>query len=222
MKIATWNLQRLEKKKNQNILDKLYEIDADILVLTETNSNIQPENYTCLSTDKLPIYFDGISYNHGENRTSILSKYPIKTTHATYDSYTSVCADIVTPFGELTVYSTIIGVFANKQPRFDNDLYGQLADFDAIFPNKQICLIGDLNIMFSGFAYPSHRARNILNEAFQKFNLMNLTAEIANNVDHIILSTEYIKHKKVKIDIWNTDKTLSDHIGLCVTLSNEK
>jgi hypothetical protein len=67
MRIATWNLQRLEKRKNQLILDKLVDINADILVLTETNSIIQLDNYTCVSTDLLPTNFDDIKYNVGEN-----------------------------------------------------------------------------------------------------------------------------------------------------------
>jgi exonuclease III len=54
MKIATWNLERLIKRKNQLLLDKLVDINADILILTETNSIIQLENYTCISTDLLP------------------------------------------------------------------------------------------------------------------------------------------------------------------------
>ena len=121
MRIANWNLQRLDKRKNQLVLDKLVDINADILVLTETNSIIQLDNYTCISTDLLPTDFDDIKYNVGENRVSILTKYKAKTRHKTFDSYTAVCSDIETPFGLLTVYGSIIGVFANRQPRFDND-----------------------------------------------------------------------------------------------------
>lgn len=62
MKIATWNLERLIKRKNQLLLDKLVNINADILILTETNSIIQLENYTCISTDILPTDFDNIKY----------------------------------------------------------------------------------------------------------------------------------------------------------------
>ena len=44
MKIATWNLERPTKsstKRNQNMIDVLSEINADILILTETNETIQ-------------------------------------------------------------------------------------------------------------------------------------------------------------------------------------
>jgi exonuclease III len=75
MRIATWNLQRLEKKKNQQILDKLANINADILVLTETSAKIHLDNYNCVSTDPLPTNFDNIKYDVGENRVSVLIKY---------------------------------------------------------------------------------------------------------------------------------------------------
>lgn len=166
MRIATWNLQRLEKRKNQLILDKLIDIDADILVLTETNAIIQLDNYTCISTDFLPADFDNIRYRNGENRVSILTKYKATTRHKTFDSFTTVCTDIETPFGLLTVYGSIIGVFGNRQPRFDNDLNGQIADFKKLFPGRQVCLAGDLNVTFSGQLWPSNKARQALVDAF--------------------------------------------------------
>ncbi|MCW5924484.1 MAG: endonuclease/exonuclease/phosphatase family protein [Saprospiraceae bacterium] len=219
MRIATWNLERLDKRKNQLILDKLVDINADILVLTETNSLIQLDNYSCISTDLLPTEFDGIKYNVGENRVSILTKYKAATQHKTFDSYTTVCTDIETPFGLLTVYGSIIGVFANRQPRFDNDLNGQLADFEKIFPGRQVCIAGDLNVTFSGRPWPSNKARQILLDAFTTYGLTNTTAKIADIVDHIILSNDFIENKHIEIETWNTDKKLSDHVGHLLTLT---
>lgn len=219
MKIATWNLERLEKRKNQLILDKLVDINADILVLTETKSNIQLDNYTCISTDLLPTEFDNTKYNVGENRVSILTKYKTTTQHKTFDSYTTVCTDIETPFGLLTVYGSIIGVFGNRQPRFDNDLNGQLADFEKIFPNRQVCFIGDMNVTFSGRPWPSKKARETLVKAFKKYNLTNTTANIADTVDHIVLGNDFLDNKHLEIETWNTDKKLSDHVGHLLTLT---
>lgn len=219
MKIATWNLQRLDKRKNQLIIEKLSEINAEILVLTETNSVIQLENYVCISTDLLPRDFDGIKYNVGENRVSILTKYKAATRHKTFDNFTTVCTDLKTPFGLLTVYGTIIGVFANRQPRFDNDLCGQLEDYEKIFQGRQVCIAGDFNVTFSGRAYPSHKARQILIETFKNFGLTNTTAAIADNIDHIVFSNDFLKSKQIDIETWNADKKLSDHIGHCLTLT---
>lgn len=216
MKIATWNLERLIKNKNEALLAKIKEIDADIFVLTETNEAIGLEGYNSVSTEKLDKRQDGIDYKKGENRVSIWTKYPIIKTYETYDCFTGVCADLQTPQGVLTVYGTIIGVFANKQPRFGEDLFGQVADFNRIFPGRQVCIIGDLNIMFSGFAYPSHKARNTMNEACSKFELLNTTAELPKNVDHIILSTSFLKDRAYENETWNEDERLSDHKGVCL------
>ena len=52
MKILTWNLER-PKKANQDILEKLAELDADVLILTETNSAINPgEKYSFVATGR--------------------------------------------------------------------------------------------------------------------------------------------------------------------------
>jgi len=219
MRIATWNLQRLEKRKNQQVLDKLADINADILVLTETNSIIQLDNYTCISTDLLPTDFDNIKYNVGENRVSILTKYKATTQHITFDRFTTVCTDIETPFGLLTVYGSIIGVFANRQPRFANDLNGQLADFEKIFNGRQVCFTGDLNVTFSGRPWPSSKARQTLMETFKSYRLTNTTANIADTVDHIVLSSDFIENKHLEIETWNADKKLSDLVGHLLTLT---
>ncbi len=219
MRIATWNLQRLDKRKNQQIFEKLVDINADILVLTETSSIIQLDNYNCVSTDPLPANFDNIKYDVGENRVSILTKYKSTTQHKTFDSFTTVCTDIETPFGLLTVYGSIIGVFANRQPRFDNDLNGQLADFEKIFPSRQVCFAGDLNITFSGRPWPSNKARQTLIDAFKNYGLTNTTANITDTVDHIVLSNDFIENKHLEIKTWNTDKKLSDHVGHLLTLT---
>jgi hypothetical protein len=219
MKIATWNLKRLEMSKNEQILDTLADINADILVLTETSSKIQLDNYNCISTKPLPSNFDNIKYESGENRVSIWTKFKTITQHNTFDSYTTVCTDIETPFGVLTVYGAIIGVFANRQPRFDNDLKGQLMDFEKIFPSRQICLTGDLNVTFSGRPWPSIMARQILVDTFKKFNLTNTTANIIDTVDHIVLSNDFLENKHLDIQTWNEDKKLSDHVGHSLLLT---
>jgi exonuclease III len=219
MRIATWNLERLIKKKNQQILEKLNEINADILVLTETSSKIQLENYNFVSTEPLPNFFDNIKYDNGENRVSIFTKYKILTQYKTFDNYTTVCADIETPNGRLTVYGSIIGVFGNRQPRFDNDLNGHLTDFERLISSNMVCIAGDLNVVFSGRPWPSRRAKDTLLNAFDKYNLTNTTSQIDANVDHIILSNEFLRDKNIRIETWNIDKTLSDHVGHVLNLT---
>ena len=221
MKIINWNVGRPTKNRGKQILDKLNELDGDILVLTETNSIVTPPaNYNLVSTKFLPTNFDGVIYADGENRTSIWTKFPVAKAYKTFDDVTSVCADISTPFGLLTIYATIIGVFGGKGQRFQDDLQGQLQDFDNLFSNKQVCLIGDYNVTFTGFVYPSYLARQTLNSVFEKFVLTNLTSSISDSVDHIAISNDFIKSKKIKLDSWNLDKSLSDHIGVSITLTD--
>lgn len=218
MKILTWNLQR-PKYKNQLILDKLQEFDADIIVLTETSSFINlGENYNSHSTENLFKGYDGITdYRNEENRTTIWTKYKIVKQHKTYDNFTSVCAEIKTPFGLLNVYGTIIGVFGGKDERFKSDLKSQLLDFDKLTGN--ICIAGDFNVQLSGYAYPSHTARNSLHQIFDKLNLKSLTSMIPLNVEHIIVSNEFVNNRTIDIETWNEEKTLSDHVGICITLN---
>lgn len=81
--------------------------------------------------------------------------------------------DIETPFGLLNVYGSIIGVFANRQPCFDNDLNGQLTDFEKIFPGRPVCFAGDLNVTFSGRPWPSYKARQTIVDAFINYGMTN-------------------------------------------------
>ncbi|MFN6330095.1 MAG: endonuclease/exonuclease/phosphatase family protein [Chitinophagales bacterium] len=156
LKIATWNLERLEKHKTNQIIEILNRLDADILVLTETSRTIYLENYNVIHTKELPNYFDGLQYKIDETRVSIFSKFEVLSQYPTYDDYTALCVELRTPMGDLLVYESIIGVFGNKQPKFDYDLYGQLGDFKQLFPNKLIYLAGDFNITFAGRAWPSN------------------------------------------------------------------
>jgi exonuclease III len=217
VKILTWNLERLQKNSDDAILQIIERLDADVLILTETSSRINPgKHYNGISTENLEKGFDGIDYKAGENRTSIWTKYPIKKQHTTFDKFTSICAEVETDFGLLNIYGTIIGIFGGKGERFKNDFEAQIKDFEKISNN--ICIAGDLNITLSGYVYPSHSARKRLNELLQKKNLNCLTSEIVNNVDHIILNNNFIRNRKVEIIVWNQDKKLSDHIGICLSL----
>ena len=216
MKIVTWNLERLKNNQTEIILSKLTELDADILILTETDSRINlGDKYSSISTQNLFNGYDGTPYKNTENRTTIWTKFKIEKQHATYDNYTSVCAEIQTPFGLLNVYGTIIGVFNGKGERFESDMKSSKLDFEKLSGN--ICIAGDFNIALSGFAYPSHKARNEINEIFERLDLKCLTSEIKNSVEHIAISKSYLENRKTSIEIWNEDKKLSDHIGICIT-----
>ena len=221
MKILTWNVERFKSHKIE-IKELIESFNADIIVLTETSSEIDlNNNYNCVATVELPSNHDGIYYEEAENRTTIWTKYEIVKQNKTFDNFTSICSKIKSEFGVLNIYATIIGVFGGKGERFKNDLEQHLDDFQKLNIKETNCIIGDLNTTFSGFTYPSHDARYTLNETFESLKMKNLTAEISNNVDHIILSEAFLESKIIETQILNLDKKLSDHIGICIAIKNK-
>lgn len=220
MKILTWNVERVKKNHN-DVLFALQQFGADILILTETSMLLQPpgNDYNFIATNSLPAYHDGIAYNEGENRTTIWSKYLIEETSKTHDSYTSVCAKVITDLGILKIYGTIIGVLGGKGQRFKDDLAANLSDFEIFDRTESLCIAGDFNTMLSGYAYPSHNARRLLLNAFETLDVECVTAGLENNVNHIALSRQFIANRDINIATWNHDKKLSDHIGICLTIT---
>ena len=128
MKIATWNIERQLKsnKKFDSIIDTLKGINADILILTETNKELElGEQYSAHHTSKPTESF----YKESETRVTIFSKYLSLGQIETFRSDTSICNILKTPFGKLAVYGTIIGNYGNRMPSFEEDLEMQILDF---------------------------------------------------------------------------------------------
>lgn len=217
MKIATWNVERLKKKKYlPEILSEIEKIDADILILTETDSQILPENYPYKIETKSLILVNSLA-KITENRVTIFSKFPIVDVFKTYDEFTICSAEIETPFGKLVVNGTIVGILGNRNQQFIPDLKKQMMDLQK-FSDKNICFVGDLNCSFSDNYYFTNEGRNLFNENFKSLNLKNITAEIPENIDHIVMSKNFIERFKIKISEFNLDKKLSDHKGIVAEL----
>jgi endonuclease/exonuclease/phosphatase family metal-dependent hydrolase len=223
MKIATWNIERPSKngKTTKEIIVFLRELNADILVLTETNEFIDlgPDynvHHTSVLQDKM--------YKVGERRVSIFSKYPfLDKNYSTFNSDTSLCVNIKTSLGELTVYGTILGVFGNKGKQFKDDLEKQLLDFENI--NKQtknFCIIGDLNISFTDNYYFTKLGREKLTTSFEKHQMRNFTADLKHNIDHIILTEKFVGKRRFIVSHWNNTENkqtrLSDHNGVMIEI----
>lgn len=218
MKIATWNIERpnLATSRNQSIIDCLNKVDADILILTESNEIINlGEAYNYFHTLKLEEPY----YKQGERRVSIYSKYIGIQQYETFSSNTSICVKFITPLGDLVIYGTVIGIHGNRRPSFNEDLKLQLADFEKIGRTNNFCIAGDLNISFSDNYYYTKEGRQKLESSFVKLDLINLTVNIPQNIDHIILTRDFVGERTVKIETWNLDKKLSDHIGVAVELN---
>ena len=217
MKIATWNVERPRKngKKTPEILKELKIINADIFVLTETDTCIDlGDEYFVAHTEKdTQDYF-----REGERRVSIFSKYPILNQLETFRADTSLCLNLDTPKGELIVYGTVIGNRGNRGFNFKEDLDAQLLDFERLSINKNICIVGDFNISFSDSYYTIKESRDKLKITFDNLDLEILTESILKNIDHIVLSKKFKGKSIPKIDIWNNPKVLSDHKGVLVEI----
>ena len=223
MKIATWNIERPTKngKTSKEIISFLSVLNADILVLTETNEFIDlGSNYSVKHTSVL----QDKMYKTGERRVSIFSQFPFSNKKfETFNSDTALCESIETSLGELTIYGTILGVFGNKGKQFKDDLEKQLLDFENITKQtKNFCIIGDLNISFADNYYFTKVGREKLNSSFEKHQMKNYTADLKHNIDHIILTEKFVGKNKVVTSYWNETENkktrLSDHKGVMIKI----
>ncbi|MCW3105716.1 MAG: endonuclease/exonuclease/phosphatase family protein [Segetibacter sp.] len=141
MKIATWNIARPSKSSNKvaSIINQLREVNADILILTETIDSLQlGDDYKCFhSSPSLEPYF-----KEGERRVSIYSKYEVVDTLSTFNNKKSICISLATELGELAVYGTIMGTTGNRDKDFMTDVQAQINDF------QQICQTHNLSILY--------------------------------------------------------------------------
>lgn len=196
----------------------LKEVDADILILTETNSIIHPgEAYTPFATASL-LLLDEPYYREGENRTTIWTKYPAIRYMKTYDEFTSICVGIKTPLGDLNVYGTIIGIHGNRRESFNTDLDNQIDNWKRISDIGNMCIAGDFNISFGDNYYYTKDGRKKIIDCFNELKIDNLAQHIPENIDTIAISASFLKPLKPITSVWNEDKKLSDHIGVCITL----
>lgn len=236
LRIATWNLERPTLngwKKNPRITDKIREIDADVWILTETNASIVPSSNRLPQVGYVPLASlptKDLPHNLGESCTAIWSRYGIKQAITTFEIDTAVCAEVDTPIGLMLIYGTIL-TYANdkgannKSKKWEEHrkaIVDHSADWKKIataFPSHSMCIAGDLNISFSDNYYFSEPNRQDLLGIFKALNMVNLTADVKQNIDHIVVSQSLIGAGATSTTTWNEDKKLSDHIGICVEIT---
>ena len=219
MILATWNLERLKHQSALNDINRVLDnLDASILVLTETDNRISLPNYeTCITTSSLTEQV-GINYQETERRVALYTNYEVVRHYETYDKYTSLCVELKTEYGNLIIYGTIIGVFGNRNVSFKEDLIKQRANIERYAPKAPLCFIGDYNTSFADNYYFTNWGRTLLNTLFEKHDIELVTRGVPEAIDHIALSRSLIINKSVEISEWNADKKYSDHKGIAVQL----
>ncbi len=204
MRIATWNVERL---KHKNKLDLIHEAcdaaEADILVLTETDEQVTPGYPFCYQTTSLkgvevPVLYRGekvfLRYADTENRVSIFTKYDCLKENVTFNSYTALCVELATEFGNLLVYGTIMGVLGNREASFQSDLEKQMEDIrHLISDGRNLCVIGDYNLSFNDNYYHTVLGRKTVQNCFESSGISILTAKRPQCIDHIAVSDSFLQ-----------------------------
>jgi exonuclease III len=110
MRIATWNLDQASRSRPiKRQLDKILQINADIIVLTET----------CPKVDLSGIGYEVLASElnkYGKNYSALWSKWPIEQAIDTYDMQTAICSKVKAPIGTLIIYGTILTYRNDRGP----------------------------------------------------------------------------------------------------------
>ena len=218
MTIAAWNVERLRHKKLlDEMLHSIDAVNADILVLTETDQRLRPKHRFCYETPRMEACQPDI-YAPTENRVSIYTNYPCVRQHSTYDENTAICVELETEKGNLIVYGTIIGIYGNRHQTFLPDLMKQMDDLRRLSKlGTAICFCGDFNCSFVDNYYFTAAGRAAILNGLKDCDLSLLTVNQPECIDHIALTEGFVESAEVKIAEWNQAKTLSDHKGIAAS-----
>ena len=226
MKIATWNVERLKHKKSlDDIISACEQVQADILVLTETDEQVRLNYKYCFHSPtppdiRLPRFEKLLRYKPTEHRVSIFTNYRCVRQHVTFDKYTAICVELETEKGNLAVYGTIIGVHGNRRSSFKVDLMKQVIDYKRLSAAEDsLCICGDFNCSFSDNYYFTKDGRDLILQSFAENHIKLLTYDVPFCIDHIAASQRFASGSEIHIEEWNKNKTLSDHKGVAVDLA---
>jgi Endonuclease/Exonuclease/phosphatase family len=237
-RIATWNLERPKQNgwtKNHRRLNKIYEIDADVWVLTETSQAIALESD--YETAK------SCAYGNGENLSTIWSRCRMLRTLPTFDPDWAVCAEVDSPFGAMIIYGTVI-TYANdrgasgtakrweEHRRSIQQHHEDWLRIQKQYPNHLMCVAGDFNQSRDGSGwYEEKQSVDMLSAALQDLSLICVTEQnfqvtglSRSTIDHICLSERLIPYKEA-VGVWEgttqENGKMSDHNGVFVDLRCE-
>jgi endonuclease/exonuclease/phosphatase family metal-dependent hydrolase len=237
MKIATWNVERPKLNgwtRNPRIIAKLHEVNADLWILTETNTAISPgDNFFSAAT--LP----ELNYHKlGESYATIWTRWPMLRNIKTYSSEMAVCIEVESPIGPMIVYGSII-TYANdkgSQGKSGHRVEHKKAIIEhgkdwkrirAAFPNHHFVAAGDYNQSRDGSGwYEDATSVELLSGALRDNGLRCVTdniklVESRSTIDHICVSKSFDTLPEA-VTGWeglnSKGERLSDHNGVVMTI----
>jgi hypothetical protein len=241
LRIATWNLNRPTKnhpRHSREILEHVQRINADVWVLTETDSSICPgiDYRSVCSTQR-----DSLA-DITETWVTIWSRLPIASDGDLWNPLLSCCASVTTSAGELLVYGTVLPWLACTEylPRrgkaaFLYSLENQRKDWQRLKKLHGLCIARDFNQDLGlKHYYGSNDGKQALLNLLEQDGLTCLTAgqydkvaRSTNNrsacVDHIVLSNDWLQYFHGAIEAWPSEQEiesgLTDHFGMLVDLA---
>jgi exonuclease III len=230
MKIATLNIDWARKKNHLKTVEFLNQFDFDFLILTEAidlDLKNFPYKYLCSEIPENTVYenLNYTKYLKGEKafRTILYSKIPCSKKYPVNDDKTNLALEFETEFGNIIFYCTIIGTWFNRKPFADNELQNTIQDCKKLYSiNKNIFVIGDFNTSFKKgeehFSINSNTTESLKN-LFEELNLINVTEEIDENIDHILIPKTFI-NKITEAKVFVDKDILSDHKGIYISINN--
>lgn len=233
LKIATLNIDWARKYKSKSHFIKienfLIKQDFDFLILTESiDLNLNNFEFKYFS-EKIPenVEYEKLNYSDylkGETafRTAIYSKTKFIKKYPVLDNKTSLALEFETDYGNIVFYATIIGTRYKEKPFADNELENCIKDCQKITEaSPNLIIVGDLNTSFleceKDFIINTNTTES-LKKLVEDLNLINVTKNISENIDHIIIPKKlenYLIESKLFLD----KTVLSDHQGIFITLA---
>ena len=232
MKIATLNIDWARKKNPQKTAAFLNGFYFDFLVLTEAvdlDLSGFPHKYSCSPIPENTVYenLNYTEYLKGEKafRTILYSKIPYSKKYPLTDDKTSLALEFETAFGNIVFYCTIIGTWFNRQPSADNELRNTLSDCRRIYTeNSNLFIVGDFNTSFKKGEERlsiSSKTTESLKNLFADLKLKNITSEIKENIDHIVVP-DVFANRTIETGIFADKNLISDHQGIFISVDHFK
>lgn len=239
MRIATWNVQRPDPsnlKRNQAVMEKIREVNADIWILTETHEVIDLSG----THHGAATYPSPRKPRQGESCAAVWSRWPIQRRIDTSDNSEAVCVEVEHPERPLLVYGSIIAYGGYKGPDGISRMWEQhyrfiewhARDWRQLrqeYPDHLLVTGGDYNQNRDGERwYGTNKGREMLSAALKAAGLICVTEEDfvkagklkdRHTVDHLCLDLR-MSPRLATVGAWEREGSggvqMSDHSGVWV------